>query len=121
MILLANSYLAGGIGFAVGALLVFFFLRWREQTLRNAEAREAQSIVESARREADSLLRESKLQANEEALKLRQDTEQSFSTRHKQVTEAEARLSEREQLINRQEFINIVPLQVNQPGAVFIL
>jgi ribonuclease Y len=102
MILLANSYLAGGIGFVVGTLLVFFFLRWREQTLRKAQALEAQSIVEGAKREADGILRESKLHANEEALKLRQETEQSFSTRLKQITDTEARLNEREQLINRQ-------------------
>ena len=55
MILLANSYLAGGIGFVVGALLVFFFLRWREQTLRKAQALEAQSIVDAARRASVSV------------------------------------------------------------------
>src|SRR5688572_17353139 len=102
MILLANSYLAGGLGFVVGALLVFLFLRWKEQTLQKARALEAQSIIDSAKREADGLLREARLRANEDALKLRQDTEQSFSSRLKQITETEARLTEREQLINRQ-------------------
>ena len=102
MILLANSYLAGGIGFVVGALLVFLFLRWKEQTLRKAHTLEAQSIVDSAKREADGVLRESKLRANEEALKLRQETEQSFSARAKQISETEARLTERDHLINRQ-------------------
>ena len=102
MILLANSYLAGGVGFVIGALLVFIFLRWKEQTLRKARALETQSAAEAAKREADGVLREAKLRANEDALKLRQETEQSFAGRLKQVTETEARLTEREQLINRQ-------------------
>jgi len=107
MILLANSYLAGGIGFIVGALLVFVFLRWKEQTLQKTRSLAAQSALDAARREADGLLREARLQGNEEALKLRQETEQSFNVRLKQITDAEARLAEREQLITRQ-FENLV-------------
>jgi ribonucrease Y len=102
MILFANSYLAGALGFAVGALLIFIFLRWKEQTLRKARVLEAQSVADAAKREADGILREAKLQGNEDALKLRHETEQSFATRLKQITETEARLTEREQLINRQ-------------------
>ena len=102
MILLANSYLAGALGFAVGALLIYIFLRWKEQTLRKACALETQSAAEAARREADGVLREAKLRANEDALKLRQEAEQSFAGRLKQIAETEARLNEREQLINRQ-------------------
>ena len=57
MILLANIYLAGGIGLGVGALLVFIVLRWKEQVLRKVRAAEAQSFIDTARREADSVLR----------------------------------------------------------------
>lgn len=102
MILLANSYLTGGVGFLVGALLVFIFLRWKEQTLRRASDLEKQSVLDRAKREAESLLREARLQGNEEALKLRQETELSFSSRLKQITDAESRLAEREQLVTRQ-------------------
>jgi ribonuclease Y len=102
MILLANSYLAGALGFAVGALLIFIFLRWKEQTLRKARALETQAVTDAANREADGIFREARLRANEDALKLRQETEQSFATRLKQIIETEARLTEREQLINRQ-------------------
>jgi ribonuclease Y len=100
--LLANSYLTGGVGLVVGALLVFIFLRWKEQTLRKARALELETALESAKREADAIVREARLRGNEEALKLRTETEQSFATRLKQITETEARLTEREQLINRQ-------------------
>jgi ribonucrease Y len=102
MILLANSYLAGAFGFLIGALLVFIFLRWKEQTLRKARTLETQSLLESTRRDAESLLREARLKANEEALKLRQETEQSFAARLKQITETEARLTQREQLSTQQ-------------------
>ena len=100
--MLAISYLAGGIGFVVGALLVFIFLRWKEQTLRKARALESQSLIDVARREAESALREARLRANEEALKLRQETEQTFTARLQQITETEVRLAEREKLISRQ-------------------
>jgi ribonuclease Y len=102
MIFLANSYLTGGVGFVVGALLIFIFLRWKEQTLRKARTFETQTVIDATRREADGILRESRLRAEESALKLRQETEQSFAERLKQITEAEARLTEREHLINRQ-------------------
>ncbi len=102
MVLLANIYLAGGLGLTAGALLVFVFLRWKERTLAQARAREAQSLLEAARRDADSTLREARLRGNEEALKLRQETEQSFGARLKQINENEARLVEREALISRQ-------------------
>jgi ribonuclease Y len=102
MLLAVNSYLAGGLGFAVGALLVFMILRWKEQTLKKARALEAQSLLDNARRDADSALREAKLRASEEALKLRQETEQSFSARQKQITESEVRLAERETLVSHQ-------------------
>jgi ribonuclease Y len=104
---LANSYLTGGIGFIAGGLLAFLFLRWRERTLQQARSLEAQSLLDAARREADGMARESRLQASEDALKLRQETEQSFTQRLKQITESEARLAERETLINRQ-FQNLV-------------
>ena len=72
MTFLSNSYVTGGLGLVVGALLVFVFLRWKEQTLRAARALEAQTLLDHARREAESTLREAKLHASEEALKLRQ-------------------------------------------------
>ena len=50
--------------------------------------REKAALLEAARREAEAIVREARLAANEEALKLRSETEQ--------------RLSEREALVNRQ-------------------
>ena len=103
MILLAvNSYLAGGIGLVAGGLAVYLFLQWKEQTLRNARSLEAQSLLDSARREAEGILRDARLRGNEEALQLRQETEQSFATRLTQIGSTEERLTEREKLVNQQ-------------------
>ena len=93
MILLANSYLAGGLGLIAGILLAFFFWRWRERTLQQVRDLERQSLLDSARREAEGVLRESRLRASEEALNLRQETERSFTGRLKEITENEARLN----------------------------
>src|SRR5436190_11021200 len=115
MIFLANSYLTGGIGFIVGGLLAFIFLRWRERTLQQARGLEIQSLLDAARREAEGIARESRLRASEDALKLRQETEQSFAQRLKQIAESEARLNEREALINRQ-FQNLVAQETTLPN-----
>jgi ribonuclease Y len=61
-----------------------------------------QSIVEAANRQAETIAREARVQANEEAIKLREQTEKSFGERRARISEAEKRMVERESLINRQ-------------------
>jgi len=61
-----------------------------------------QSIIEAANRQAETIAREARVQANEEAIKLREQTEKSFSERRARISEAEKRMVERESLINRQ-------------------
>ena len=63
---------------------------------------EAQQILEDARREADSLLREARLAANEESLRIRSDTEKGFATRRDELIAVERRLAEREAVISHQ-------------------
>ena len=70
--------------------------------MRTARAAEEKSLLENARREAESILREARLAANEEALKLREQTEKSFGTRRRELSDLEQRLADREALINRQ-------------------
>jgi ribonuclease Y len=94
--------LVGGAALLGGAALAYTLIRWRDNTLRKACALEEQAALDSAHREADGILREARLRANEEALKVRQDTEAALATRLGRVTEAETRLNERERLINRQ-------------------
>jgi ribonucrease Y len=74
--------------FLGGILLGVWFWRARERNLLAAMGQEKQTLLEAARREADAIVREARLAANEEALKLRSETE--------------SRLGEREALVNRQ-------------------
>jgi ribonuclease Y len=102
MILLANILVEGGGFFIAGVALCFVFLWWKERNAKKLESLEAQSILEKAKRDADAIIRDSRLAANEEALKLRETTEQSFAARRQERVLSEQRLSEREVLINTQ-------------------
>jgi len=102
MILLANSFVQSAGIFIAGAVVCYLFLWWRQKSAKNAEASQAQSILDTARRDAEALVRDARLAANEEAFKLREQTEQSFAARRQDRAELERRLSEREALINTQ-------------------
>jgi len=102
MSLLENPFVIGISCFVLGSVAGYWLLRWKERNLRAALAVKEQSILEDARRQAESLLREARLKANEDMLKLRQDLERSLAGQHDEITEAEKRLVERETLINLQ-------------------
>lgn len=87
---------------ALGAVGGYWLLRWKERSIRRAVAIEEQSVLQDARRNADAMVREARLKANEEALRLRQETEQTVARRQLEIQEAERRLSDRESLIDRQ-------------------
>jgi ribonuclease Y len=79
---------AGAVILLAGILLGFGIWRHRERSFQAAAGREKTSLLDNARREAEAIVREARLAANEEALQLRSATEQ--------------RLGEREALVNRQ-------------------
>lgn len=101
MILLANIY-TGAALFTAGAALCFLVVWWKNRQHQQSLAQEARALLEKARAEADTLTRNARLAASEEALKLRAQTEMSFATRQAERTESERRLGERETLINSQ-------------------
>src|SRR5205814_4494129 len=72
------------------------------RNLQKARALEAESLLTRARSEGEILKRDARVAANEEALKLRQEVEQSFAARRAERAESERRLAEREALINSQ-------------------
>lgn len=61
-----------------------------------------QTVLDDARRDAENILREASLASNEEAVKLREQTEKAFAGRRRELDQLDDRLSERETLINRQ-------------------
>ncbi|MBI5386880.1 MAG: ribonuclease Y [Verrucomicrobia bacterium] len=84
---------------ATGGVLL---LRWLEKRRRDAVQREQQALLDQARRQAEDIQREARLRATEEALKIRSETQEAFAARDHELADAEARLTEREKLINRQ-------------------
>jgi len=92
----AAGILAGGI--AIG-YWISHYLRNKSRIALEIRERE---IIENARKEASSVVREAKLSANEEILKLREQAEKSFQNRRQELAEIENRLVQRESLINAQ-------------------
>ena len=101
MMSLANI-LEGAALFAAGALVCFALLWWRERNLQKAKSLETQALLDKARNEAEIIQRDARAAANQEALKLRDQIEQSFAERRAERAESERRLTEREALINSQ-------------------
>jgi len=102
MISSSQAFWGGAFVFLAGALLGGLFFRWKQRKLHAARVAEEKSLQEKVRREAEATLREARLAANEEALKLREQTEKSLTTRRRELSDLEQRLAERESLINRQ-------------------
>src|ERR1700741_4326986 len=102
MILLANIVAQYAGYFLAGVALGIVAFWWRQHQVKKSEALQAQSLIDNAPREAEAIIRDSRLAANEEALKIREQTEQSFAARRQERAELERRLSERETLINTQ-------------------
>jgi ribonucrease Y len=100
---ISNESAVFAIGaFFAGGLLSYWFLRWKTRQFKAALELKEQTILENARREAEVILRETRLTASEEMLQLRRQTEESFANRGKELSAAEHRLHERESLLNRQ-------------------
>ena len=73
--------IAGAIILCGGILLGFWICRLRERMLSSAMARERTAALDSARKEAEAIVRDARLAANEEALKVRAETEQRLGER----------------------------------------
>jgi ribonuclease Y len=101
MTLLANIY-ANAAYFVVGAAFAFFLLAWRHSQKAAELSRKANSLLETARVEAESTKREARLAANEESTRLREQTEALFTARRQELAELEQRVRERDGLINSQ-------------------
>src|SRR3989304_751787 len=97
MVLLGNI-LDGAGPLALGAALCYLGFLWRDKA--TGKAREAEAA--RSRLEAEQLLQQSRLTAQDEALKLRQEVERSLAARQAEQAETERRLAERETLLNTQ-------------------
>ena len=97
-----ETFFAGAAIFLVGVAFGYWLLRWKERSLRAAQRVRENGLLDNARRDAEAVVREARLSANEEALKVREHTEQLFVAKRKEMAGAEQRLNEREILVNHQ-------------------
>ena len=102
MIFMANIFVEGAGFLVAGALFCYAFLWRKDRNLRLSQSIETQSLLEKARQEAQAIIRDARLLANEETLKLQKQTEESFAVRRQEHFELERRLADREALINAQ-------------------
>jgi ribonuclease Y len=96
------NILEGGALATAGGVLCYLLLWWRDRNLREAKRLEGKALLAKAQSEAEIIIRDARLAASQEALQLRQETEQSFASRRAERAELERRLSDREALINSQ-------------------
>jgi len=81
---------------------VFFTVGYAFKTMKDRSAmREAEEVMQNARREADSIVKEAKIAAKEDLLKSRDDFEKSTKDRRIEVQKLEQRLSAKETNIER--------------------
>ncbi len=85
-----------------GAILCYVFLAFRKRRQAQKVANEARSLLEQTRREAEIILRDARLAASQEAIKVHEQSEQAQAARRAERLELERRLAEREGLINSQ-------------------
>ena len=98
-----NSYVIwGALLVVVFILLGILVALLRERSLRGRLENQRQQILDQARLEADSITREARLAANEEALKMRAESERLAAQRLLELAANEQRLSTREELVNGQ-------------------
>lgn len=97
-----THFIIGAAIFLVGCAIGYSIVRWKERNLRAAQILQEKTALENSRRDGEALLREARLTANEDALKLREQTEKLFTSRRAEIDTAAHRLNERELLVNRQ-------------------
>src|SRR6266478_2172625 len=95
--ILEYSALLGG-----GAVLWHLVIWWKRRSQKRAGVLEAEGLQAKAQQEAENLVRDARLTANEEAMKLRDQVEQALAAGRAERLELERRLGEREVLINSQ-------------------
>ena len=88
------------IGAVVGLAIGFIIARAIASSARKREENEAQSILDSARTQAETIKKEAEIEAKDEAFKIRQSAESEKNERLKEARAAEDRLNQREKSLD---------------------
>jgi len=100
--LLAQFFWDSAVFLLVGAGLGYWLFLWKERNQRAGRAAEQASVLDRARQEAEAIIREARLSANEKALQIREQAEKADQSLRQELGVLEHRLAERETLVNRQ-------------------
>lgn len=85
------------VGIAAGIFINNYITKLKQ----NAAGRSAKKIVSDAEREADHLLRDARVSAKAETIKMREECENELKDRRREQTAVEKRLAQREELLDR--------------------
>jgi len=92
-----NEITTGLVGLLAGAAIAWGLFRLRVRS----DARHAGNVLEAARTEAQTIQREARAAAQEQALKLREEFDRENKERRHDIAEAERRIAQREANIDR--------------------
>ncbi|MGH9443281.1 MAG: ribonuclease Y [Thermoanaerobaculia bacterium] len=91
-----------GIAAAILATLIFAVLvRKRTAGIRNAARREAERLLEDAKRQADARRREAEIEAKEKVLAARSEFDKQANARRQEIAVLEKRLAQKEEGLDR--------------------
>ena len=89
------------VGAVVGIAAGFVINKFVAKSAAQRAADEAHTVVEDAKRQAETLRREAVVEAKDEALRLRQEAQAENKERLKEVRAAEQRVNQREESLDR--------------------
>ena len=89
------------VGAAIGIAAGFVINKFVAKSTAKRAADEAHTVVEDAKRQAETLRREAVVEAKDEALRLRQEAQAENKERLKEVRAAEQRVNQREESLDR--------------------
>jgi len=92
-------WLGAGLAVGIGAGLVIQFLVTRLRG--NRMAREAETLKKDAEREAAQMLREARVTAKSDAMKIKDEVESELKERRREVSQQEKRLAQKEENLER--------------------
>lgn len=89
------------VAIVIGLVLGFIVNRLIASSSTKNAAREAASLVEDAKKQAETLRREAAVEAKDEALRYKQEMEKENKERMREVRSAENRIAQREESLDR--------------------
>ena len=96
-VIVSISCIFSFIGFAAG----MFFNGYLQRLHKDSAHRDAAKIRSDAKDEAEHILRDARISAKSETIKMREDCEQELKVRRREQSENEKRLAQRESLLDR--------------------